>query len=106
MRSKYNAVKTKVDGITFDSKREAARWCHLLLLQKAGLIGDLERQVKYRLEVNGQLVCTYVADFRYTEAGQQVVEDVKSAPTRKKPEYRIKFKLMRACHGIRIRETL
>lgn len=104
-RNKFNAQATMLDGVRFDSKREAARWAHLQILQKAGLISDLERQVRYRLEVGGQLICAYVADFRYLEGGVQVVEDVKSEPTRKRPEYRIKAKLMRAIHGITIREV-
>ena len=47
--SKYRSKKVTVDGMTFDSKREYARWCELCLLQKAGKITDLERQVKFEL---------------------------------------------------------
>jgi len=46
-RSKYRNRKTVVDGITFDSKREAARWQELKLLERAGEITELERQVEY-----------------------------------------------------------
>lgn len=48
-RSKYNAHKTKVDGITFDSKREAERWKELKALEQEGKISSLERQRKYEL---------------------------------------------------------
>ena len=103
--NKFGAVATEVDGLRFDSKAEAKRWGHLQMMQRAGLISDLERQVKYRLEVNGQLVCSYIADFRYREGDRTVVEDVKSVITRKEPSYRIKAKLMRAVHGVEIREV-
>lgn len=95
-----------LDGVRFDSKREAARWAHLQLMVRAGLVTDLERQIRYPMVVNGQLVCTYIADFRYRdERGQLVVEDVKSPPTRKEPAYRIKVKLLKAVHGVDIHEV-
>lgn len=105
-RSKYRAKPTVVDGIRFASKKEAKRYEILVLLARAGEIADLELQPRYPLRVNGFLVTTYVADFRYRERrdGQwvKVVEDVKGFRTR---EYNIKRKLMRAIHDIRIRET-
>lgn len=105
-RSKYGSVKTVVDGITFHSKKEAARWMQLRLLERAGEIVDLEHQVKYPLVVNGQLVCSYICDFRYAwkHGGGQVVEDVKSGPTKTR-EYRIKRKLMKAIHQVEIQEV-
>ena len=102
---KYRNRKTVVDGITFDSAKEARRWIELTLLDKAGAISNLRRQVRFPLSVNGQLICTYIADFCYTENGHEIVEDVKSAHTRKLPVFRIKYKLMRAIHGVAIRET-
>lgn len=101
---KYRNVPTVVDGLRFDSKGEAARWGELRLLERAGAIADLRRQVVYPLEVNGVLVAAYVADFVYLEGGETVVEDYKSAATRT-AAYRLKAKLMLACHGIRVRET-
>lgn len=86
----------------FDSKQEAQRWHELLLMSAHGLIQDLDKQVRFPLEWNGVLICTYVADFVYTEKGQRVVEDAKGMLT---PEYRLKKKMMLACHGIEIRET-
>lgn len=100
--SKYRSRRTEVDGHTFASGREATRYCQLLLMQKAKLIGDLELQPRYRLEVNGVKVCDYVADFRYREGGGVVVEDAKGFRT---PEYRIKKKLMLALLGIEVREV-
>lgn len=104
-RNKYGATAVTVDGVRFDSKREAARGAELRLLERAGLISDLERQVRFPMVVNGQLVCTYIADFRYRDRGRVVVEDVKSAITRREPTYRIKVKLLKALHGIEILET-
>lgn len=99
---KYGAVPTTVDNITFDSKKEARRWCELLLLQKAGEIHELQRQVPFKLIVNGELITTYVADFVYVERKQIVTEDSKGYLT---PEFKIKRRLMKAVHGIEIRLT-
>lgn len=102
--AKYGNKKTVVDGITFASKKEANRYCLLKLMERGGLIRDLELQPPYRLEVNGVLVCKYVADFRYVDAqtGEAVVEDAKGFKTR---EYNLKKKLVKAVHGIEIREV-
>lgn len=70
-RHKYGAVRTTTpDGVTHDSKGESRRWAVLQQAQMAGLIKNLQRQVRFDLEVNGVKVCTYVADFTYTLAGQ------------------------------------
>ncbi len=109
--SKYRNVKVTVDGITFDSKREAERYGELRLLQKSGAIRMLQRQYSFRLEVNGMLICVYRSDFTYEERVKAVVpglrwrwvvEDVKGVLT---PVYRLKKKLMVAIHGIEIREV-
>jgi hypothetical protein len=100
--NKYGNVKTTVDGFAFDSKKEAARYGELKLLQRAGEIRDLELQPRFPLVVNGHKVCTYVGDFKYTElAGVEVIEDVKGVKT---DVYRLKAKLMLACLGIEITE--
>jgi len=105
-RSKYGNTRTDVDGLTFDSKAEANRYCVLRLLEKAGQIRDVRRQVPYRLDVNGMMIATYRADFVYFDVrlGRDVVEDVKSDGTRT-PEYKLKRKLMLACHSIEIVEV-
>lgn len=103
--SKYGNRKVEVDGITFDSKKEAERYVVLREMEKNGHIRGLKLQEWFRLEVNGQLVCFYVADFVYEMNGGLVVEDVKSEFTRKNPVYRIKKKLMKAVHGIEIQEV-
>ena len=102
--TKYNAKKTVLDGITFDSKKEAARFQELRLLERAGEIQDLYCQVEYELipKQKGERACHYVADFVYTENGKKIVEDVKGKRTR---EYIIKRKLMLERHGVKIRET-
>ena len=126
--NKYYNIKTKTtDGLVFDSLKEARRWEQLLLLQKAGEISNLERQVAYellpnqyesyerfskkgeRLKDGERLVekkVVYYADFVYvdTKTGERIVEDSKSPATRTK-EYIIKRKLMRLIHGIKIREV-
>lgn len=103
--NKYRNTKVITQDGVFGSKREYRRYLDLLLLQRAWKISRLETQVPYRLEVNGYLICKYVADFTYTASMFLVVEDVKSPITRKNPVYRLKKKLMKAIHGIDILET-
>lgn len=104
-RNKYGAQRTEVDGIKFDSKREAERYKVLKLARASGLIRDLELQKRYPLEVRGVKICTYVCDFRYIEDGAGlIVEDVKS-PATKTRLYKVKRALMKAIYGIEVRET-
>lgn len=108
-RPKYGNVRvTDCDGLTHDSRREYRRWQELQLREVAGEISGLQRQVVFDLVVGDQLVCRYVADAVYVDCatGEKIVEDTKSPPTRKKRDYRIKAKLMKAVHGIEIREVL
>lgn len=111
-RSKYKSKKVIVNGITFDSKKEAKRYQELALLEKAGKIKDLKCQAKYVLipsqKIDGKVVerpCTYVADFVYTKDNETIVEDVKGY--RRSTAYAvfaIKRKLLLKEHGIRIKE--
>lgn len=105
-RRKYKNAPTEVDGQRFDSKKEATHYLTLKALQKAGQIRNLERQIGFQLRVNGVLVCTYRADFVYEEKKcghwSAVVEDVKGYVTE---VYKLKKKLMWACHKIAIREV-
>ena len=126
-RSKYKAVKTTIDGITFDSKKEAKRYTELKLLEKTGMITHLELQPTYDITINGAKICKYKADFRYftvraenneqyynskgewqtpTMTGDkegQIVEDAKGFKT---PIYRLKKKLVEACFpGTQIKEV-
>lgn len=107
--SKYKNKKTVVDGITFDSKKEANRYLELKLAEKAGVISDLKMQVKFVLipKQKGERQCSYVADFVYKDeqTGEVVVEDVKSSPKYKTEVYKIKKKLMLYFFNIKIREV-
>lgn len=119
--NKYNNRKIVVNGIVFDSAREAHRYSELLVLLKAGEISDLKRQVKYTLippqrEPDtigprggvrpGRLIeheVSYVADFVYKDKdGNEIVEDTKGFRTK---DYVIKRKLALYLLGIRIREV-
>lgn len=107
--SKYGSRKITADGMTFDSRKEYFRWHELSLLERAGVITDLERQVRFELipsqKIDGKVVerpVHYVADFVYQENGKQIVEDTKGVKTK---DYIIKRKLMLYIHGIRIREV-
>lgn len=102
-KSKFRNIKTIIDGTEFASKLEAGRYAQLKLMERAGLIGDLETQRSFDLTVNGIVVTRYIADFVYVAAGslELVVEDAKGLLT---PLYRLKKKMMMAEHGIAIRE--
>lgn len=129
--NKYHNKKTYTsDGILHDSKREANRWAELCMLQRAGKISELDRQVRFELipayyeevytgefyqrgarkgEPKKERVCVeksvvYVADFVYidNDTGEKVVEDSKGERTK---EYVIKRKLMLYLKGIRIKEV-
>ena len=125
--SKYGNEKTVIDNIKFDSKHEAERYCQLRLLERAGVIRDLELQKKFVLIpaqfapdtvtitkrgkekiVKGKCLereCAYLCDFAYIdcETGEQVVEDCKSPITRT-AVYKVKKKLMLERYGICIVE--
>lgn len=122
---KYGNRKVTVDGISFDSVREARRYKELKLLLLAGEIIGLQMQVPFELvpaqyEETGEVYSkgprkgqpkqgkcieksvVYVADFVYWQDGKRIVEDTKGVRT---TEYIIKRKLMLHKYGIRIREV-
>lgn len=123
--SKYHNRKYYIDGIVFASRKEGRRYCELKALQAAGIIHDLQLQVKFvlipaqREECNeiyksgsrkgkpklGKIIeheCAYYADFVYYENGEKIVEDAKGMRTE---VYRIKRKLLLYTHGIKIKEV-
>ena len=101
-KTKFRNTKTKVGDLTFDSKLEAGRYAQLVRLQELGQIFNLELQAKFVLMVNRSLICKYIADFVYIDLdGNRIVEDAKGVRTR---EYILKKKLMKALHGIDIKE--
>jgi hypothetical protein len=104
-RRKYGNQPVWLEGVRFDSKKEAARWWVLQQIEKSGGISGLKRQTSYPLVVNGIKIAAYKADAVYHENGRLVVEDTKSPSSRKIAVYRLKRKLMFALYGIRIRET-
>lgn len=103
---KYHNKKTEIDGISFASKKEAKRYTELKLLERAGLIKNIELQKKFVFEGlvydSGRKV-SYLADFVYIdEKGVKVVEDAKGMKTE---VYKIKKALMRHFFNIEIREV-
>lgn len=100
---KYRNIKTEVNGIVFDSKREAARYMELTLLQRAGEISGLKLQPVFELIVNNMKLGKYIADFGYIDnRGRIVIEDAKGIRT---PVYRLKKKLMKAIYEIDVQEV-
>lgn len=112
IKSKYGAIRTVIDGITFASKAEARRYSYLKLALAAGRIRNLKLQPKYELHVMHWLssspvkIGAYIADFGYEMKNGvewvDVVEDVKGFKT---PIYNWKKRHLRAEHGIEIREV-
>ena len=120
MSTKYHSKKVELDGVKFDSKKEAKRYRELLLLERAGGIKDLQTQVKYELvpsqkDMSGRVIeraVNYIADFVYTDISgpvqKLIVEDVKGYRNTKGGAYAlysIKRKLMLYKFGIRITEV-
>lgn len=122
--SKYNSKKITVGGMTFDSRKEAKRFQELYLMERAGKISDLQRQVKFVLipaqrepdtigprggTKKGALLekeCSYYADFAYRKNDAYIVEDVKGyRGGGAYATFSIKRKLMLWIHGIRVREV-
>jgi hypothetical protein len=96
-----------VDGILFDSAKEAQRFWELRILQSSGQIKGLicdKNLLTFALEVNGVHICKYEADFAYRkmdDPDRVIVEDVKGLRTR---EFKIKKRLMKAVRGIDVVE--
>jgi hypothetical protein len=103
-KPKFGNVKTEIDGIVFDSDREAKRYVQLRFHAKAGLIKDLLLQVSFELNEGGTHHLRYIADFVYTDikSGEHIVEDAKGFRTK---EYKKKKKLMKKIYSIDIREV-
>jgi len=106
--SKYSAKKTVLDGIEFDSRKEANRYAELKVMERAGVIRNLKLQEEFELipRCGKERPAKYHADFSYTIAatGERVVEDVKSRATKTK-DYILRRKLMNWRHGIQIKEV-
>lgn len=104
-RSKYNAQAVILeDGLRFDSKKEAARWNQLVLLERAGVIQGLRRQVPFVLidkSAHGRAI-KYVADFSYMQDGVEIVEDAKGYRTE---VYKLKRRMMAERYGIIVKEV-
>jgi len=97
-------IERTIDGIVFDSKREAARYADLKLAEKLGNIKNLSLQPEYPVEINGKHYCTYTPDFKYTETltGKEIIEEVKSTGTMKDAAYRLRKKAAELFYGIEI----
>jgi hypothetical protein len=102
--SKYNNKKTIINGITFDSKKEADRYAFLTRRATIGEVVDIHLQVPFVFALEGKKMFTYKADFVYFDklANELIVEDVKGFRT---PIYKLKKKLIESQHKIKITET-
>jgi hypothetical protein len=102
MAIKFNNEITKVENISFHSKKEAQRYIQLKQLEEMGIISDLELQPKFDIIIKKKHICFYIADFRYKKGRKTFIEDVKGFKTK---EYIIKKKAVEALYNIKIIET-
>lgn len=113
--NKFRAEAQVVEGIRFASKREAARFVELKMLEREGVISGLKVQPVYPLQ--NEVVCIryptskrnakgrvarYTADFEYFEEGEWVTEDVKSEPTLTEAA-RLRMAVFTALYGRQVR---
>lgn len=102
-KPKYGNKKKMVNGLTFDSTREATRYQDLALMQHAKHIKELRRQVRFPIYMGKIFICEWVADFTYATADEcKIVEDSKGFKT---DVYKLKKKLVEAQYGIKIKES-
>lgn len=94
--NKYRAKRQKVDGISFASQHEAKVYSELKIRERAGEITNLRLQPRYPMVVDGDLICTYVADYEWRERDCLVAGDAKGVRTK---DYRIKRKLFLALYA-------
>lgn len=100
-------ARRTMDGILFASQKEMKRYAELKMLVRAGEISDLSLQPKFEVEANGELYCTYTADFSYREKdGTLVVEEVKSTGTAKDAAYKLRKRAAELAFGMTIREII
>ena len=108
MRNKYYAKKVVLDGIEFDSRKEAGRYCELKAMQQVGIIHELRCHPKFELipKCGKERAANYHADFAYIDlaTGKLVVEDVKSRATKTR-DYILRRKLMNWRFNIQVREV-
>lgn len=105
---KYRNNPVVVDNVRFDSRKEAAHYQQLTLLQRAGAICRLECHPRFDLHAtNGAKIGRFTADFLYVDPhnGEVFVLDVKSPITRRETSYRLRKKLVEAEHGITVQEV-
>jgi hypothetical protein len=97
-----------LDGITFASKGEMQRYATLKLREKIGEITSLELQPKFPVEISGERLCVYTADFSYYDRilGRAIIEDRKSSGTAKDAAYRLRKRAAELAHGIEVVEVL
>ena len=95
--NKYNNIKTVVDGIKFDSKREAYYYLYYKRLQDNKIISNLKLQTPIKFDIDGKHIFTYKADFEYEDEYGHHYIDVKGVET---PVFRLKKKLIEAKYKI------
>ena len=100
--SKYKNIKTVVDGITFDSKREAFYYRLFKKQEELGHIKDLKLQTKLDFKIDGKKIFTYKPDFEYNDEYGHHYIDVKSPATGKNAVFRLKRKLIENYYKVKI----
>lgn len=101
-KNKYGAIKTEVDGMIFDSKKESAEWVKFCRMEAAGMISNLKRQTSLDFYVKGKKMFTYKPDMEYDAPDGHHYVDVKSSATATNPIFRLKRKIIEAEYDIKI----
>lgn len=117
-KNKFGAKKTVLDGITFDSAKEASRYRDLRTLERAGIISHLERQPKFELAIGDRPILIRSArypngrkasvrfDFAYWDGARRVIEDVKGGKATRTEAYALRKAIVEAMHpSIRVVEV-
>ncbi len=104
IRRKYGNKKVEINGLKFDSQREAAVFLQYQVLEKAGKVTHLELHPVYKIVINGVKIGRYTPDFQFRETdGKLRVIDVKSPMTAKTAAFRLKKRIVEALYpGVRI----
>lgn len=106
--SKWKNKRVFYDGYWFDSLAERNRYCELRLLEKGGLISQIEVHKIFTFQFNGFRLWTYESDFTYIncKTREYIVEDVKNPANAKSRDFVHNCLMMKACFGIEVKVVM
>ncbi len=109
-RGRYKVVppeRRTMDGVVFDSEAEMKRFADLQMLERAGEISDLRRQISYDIEINGQHFCTYTSDHEYLDkTGTPIIEEFKTEFSKREQAYSLRRRAFELYHNLKVTEII